>query len=351
MSRRSLASILACMLLAALVGVAALLPVPYVTMSPGPTVDVLAKKKGTDIVSISGAPTYPTTGQIELTTILVTAPTTKLNLAEALGAWFDRARAVYPRDAIYAPDESAEDVKTEGTVQMVDSQDTAVAAALTELGKKVRTVTRVVVVSDGSPAKGKLKARDEILSVDGTPISTTDQVPELVKKAGIGATVTFVVKRDGRQQTVRVVPVEAPDDPGTPRVGVVVGASYDFPFDVSLRVSDDIGGPSAGLSFALAVYDKLTPGPLTGGKHVAGTGTISVEGTVGPIGGIEQKIVAASDAGADVFLVPPANCDAALGAAVSEDEITLVRAPSLHSAIASVREFSADPSADLPRCS
>ncbi len=119
---------------------------------------------------------------------------------------------------------------------------------------------------------------------------------------------------------------------------------------MSVGLSDDIGGPSAGLMFSLGVYDTLTPGSLTGGNDVAGTGTIDEQGRVGPIGGIQQKIVAAADAGAKVFFVPPANCSAAEHADVTKDQIKLVKAPTMHSAVASLEAYAKNKDADLPAC-
>jgi PDZ domain-containing protein len=349
MRRRTVASVLACVLLAALFGVAALLPVPYVTMSPGPTVDVLGEADGEPIVAVEGRQTYPTDGSLELTTVSVSGPAQDVGLAEAVTAWFDRTRAVYPRDSVYPPDQSEEEVETESSVQMVSSQDTAIAAALTELGYDTPVAAEVLAVTKGSPADGKLETRDQILSVNGTEVTAPAEVSEAVQASGVGGEAEFEVRRDGRVESVVVTTEAAPGDPEHAVVGVVVGQGYDFPFDVSVNLSEDIGGPSAGLVFALAVYDTLTPGALTGGKNVAGTGTMSPEGRVGPIGGIQQKIVAAADSGATVFLVPPGNCDAALEAAVDE-EIRLVEAGTLHSAIESVRAYVRDPEADLPEC-
>jgi Lon-like protease len=133
-------------------------------------------------------------------------------------------------------------------------------------------------------------------------------------------------------------------------VGIEIGTGYDFPFDVSVNLDDNIGGPSAGLIFSLAVYDTLTPGSLTEGADVAGTGSIDGQGEVGPIGGIQQKVVAAADAGAEVFLVPAANCAAALGANVGEDEIRLVRTTTMHEAVESLETYAEDPDAELPSC-
>jgi Lon-like protease len=350
MTRRTLASVVAAVLLAGLLTAAALMPVPYVTMSPGPTVDVLARSEGKPSIDVTGAKTYPTTGDLRLTTVSVTSPNRQLSLLDALAGWFDGTRAVYPRDVIYPPQQSVADVERESSVQMVSSQDTAVAAALEQLGYKLPLLTEVLGVTSGSPADGELQARDVLLEVNGVKITYVNQVSAAVQKSGPGKPATFVIRRDGKQRTVTVVAERAKDNPKKAMVGIEIGTGYDFPFKVSVRIDDRIGGPSAGLIFALSVYDTLTPGALTGGHDIAGTGTIDGAGRVGPIGGIQQKIVAAADAGAQLFLVPPGNCDSALGAKVNEGEIRLVKAPTLQSAIASLKKYDQNPKAVLPSC-
>jgi PDZ domain-containing protein len=350
MSRRSLSSIVVFGLLGLLFVAAVLLPVPYVTMSPGPTVNVLGRTAGKTIVAVQGHRTYPTDGQLRLTTVSVTSPGRSINLIEALWAWFDTTRAVYPRDVIYPPQQSAQDAEQESSVEMVNSQDTAAAAALTELGYKLPLHVEVLGVSKSGPSAGKLQVRDEIVSVNGTRITRLDQVSKAIQRTGSGQPARFVVRRHGRLVQESVVAHESADKPKRALVGISVGTGYNFPFDVNLRLNQEIGGPSAGLIFSLAVYDTLTPGDLTGGNEVAGTGTISEDGHVGPIGGIQQKIVAAAAAGAKVFLVPPDNCSSALAAGVEKGEIRLVKAPTLHSAITSLKTYAHDPRADLPSC-
>ena len=350
MNRRSLASLVVFSLLVLLLATAVFLPVPYVTESPGPTVNVLGSSEGRPIIAVRGHETYPTEGDLRLTTVSVTNPTHRIGLGEAMTAWFDGARAVYPRDVIYPPEQTAEDVETQSAVDMVSSQDTAIAAALHELGFKLPLRVEIVDVTAGSPADGKLETRDRIVSVDGTPITDVSQVSKAVQASGVGTPTTFVVRRGSSTKKVVVTPKASPDDPDKAAVGVQIQPGYDFPFDVSVRLGDDIGGPSAGLIFALGVYDRLTPGSLTGGTDIAGTGTITAKGSVGPIGGIQQKIVAAADAGAKIFLVPPANCDSALKADVTKDDITLVKAPTMKSAVKSLKRYAHDPGAKLPAC-
>jgi len=235
-------------------------------------------------------------------------------------------------------------------VEMVSSQDTAIAAALTELGYKLPMQIEVLAVTEGSPADGKLKVRDRIVSVNGTRITKVEQVSKLIQAGGVGKPVHVAVRRGNRTRTVTLTSKASPDNPKVARVGVQIGTGYDFPFDVSVRLGEEIGGPSAGLIFSLGVYDTLTPGSLTGGTDIAGTGTIDERGHVGSIGGIQQKIVAAADAGAKIFLVPPGNCGSALAADVTKDEIKLVKAPTMHSAVQSLKAYARDKNADLPAC-
>jgi PDZ domain-containing protein len=228
---------------------------------------------------------------------------------------------------------------------MQSSQDYAVAVALRELGYDVGVVPVVSAVVTGLPADGALSVGDRILAVDGEPTKTSQDVGKAVRRAGLGEPVEITVRRAGREESYPLTPVEVA---GEPRIGIEVGEDYSFPFDVSINISEDIGGPSAGLMFSLAVYDTLTPGSLTGGEIVAGTGEIAPDGRVGPIGGIEQKIVGASDAGAELFLVPADNCPDALGA--ENDDVTLVRVATFADAKEAIEAWVLDEDADLPSC-
>lgn len=344
--QRTVAGLVAVPLLLVLWLAAALLPVPFVTYEPGLTVDVLAEQEGRERIQVQGAQTYRTDGELRMTTVYVTQPKARVNLFSAMAAWLDDERAVYPYDAVYDEEETAEDARRESSVQMVSSQDAATAAALRELGYDVTPVVEVLSVTQGLPAEGRLQVRDVIEAVDGRPISSAEEVGRVVRAAGAGTPVEFAVRRDGEERTVTVEPRATEDGP---LVGILPGPGYRFPFQVDVEVSDSIGGPSAGLMFSLAIYDTLTPGSLTGGAVVAGTGTVDAEGRVGPIGGIAQKIPAARDAGARLFLVPPENCDEALGA--PRGDVRLVRADTMHDARLAIEEWVADPdAADLPAC-
>jgi PDZ domain-containing protein len=352
MTRRTLARLLAAGLFVALVVAAALLPVPYVTMSPGITVDVLGRAGDQPVVQVDGHRTYKTEGQLRMTTVSVSRPDHHVSLGEALTAWVSGDDAVEPRDLLYPKTSSNAQERAQSAAEMVGSQDSAVAAALTQLGYHLRTYAEVIGVVPDGPSDGTLKPRDRLLEVDGQRIKGGNQLIAALRQAKPGDRLSGVVSRNGKRVPFSVTTTESPQVPGQAVIGVYVGTGFDFPFDVHVGIDDSIGGPSAGLVFAMSVYDTLTPGSLTGGKVVAGTGTISPEGRVGAIGGIQQKIAGAADAGAALFLVPPANCAAALDAPDDAlGRLRLVRAPTLRSALHSVQTFADDPSADLPRCS
>ena len=334
-----------------LVCVAFLLPVPYVTMEPGPTVDTLGETDGKPLIDFGpGVRTYDTAGSLALTTVSVTRPDAKVGLAQAFQAWFDDETAIVPRDLIYPPEQSATQAEQETQAQMSGSQVTSEVAGLTEAGYEVPSYVEVSTVVTDGPAEGKLQAGDRILAVDGEPVSTPDEAVKAITDREPGDTVQLGIRRDGSTRTVEITTIADPADEQTPRIGIGVAVGYDFPVDVVYNVSPRIGGPSAGTMFALAIYDKLTPGPLTGGAFVAGTGEIDADGTVRPIGGIQQKIAAAHDDGATVYLVPAANCDEAVGADLDPDDIRLLRIGSLHEAVTSLEALDDDPDAAVPMC-
>jgi PDZ domain-containing protein len=350
MTRHGAAITVVFVMLLGLIGVIAWVPVQWVDVAPGPTVNVLGKFGSSPIINVSGHKTYPTDGQLRMVTVTVTSPDRQIRLPEALMAWFDGTQGVYPRDVYYPKNVSAQDAEQQSSVEMVSSQDTAVAAALTRLGYKLPLRTEVLAATAGGPSQGVLKPHDIIVAVNGMRITDVNQVPGAIYKTGVGRPARFTLQRGGKIVHRSVTAIASPDDPKTALVGIEIGDGYDFPFQVDIRLPDQIGGPSAGLMFSLAIYDTLTPGRLADGKVIAGTGTISQNGRVGPIGGIQQKIVGASQAGAKIFFVPPANCAEASGADVAPGAIRLVRAPTLASAIASVKTWTTDPSAPLPTC-
>ncbi|TPQ20262.1 S16 family serine protease [Streptomyces sporangiiformans] len=205
----------------ALLATAVFAPLPFSVAQPGMTANVLGENKGDPVITISGAATRETTGQLRMTTIEATGPDADVRLTDVIDGWFDTDRAVMPRDSVYPTGDNVKEIEEHNAEEMRKSQNTATEAALNYLGKD----------------SGDIK--------------------------------------------------------------------------VTLKLAD-VGGPSAGLLFSLGIVDKLngdgSGGNLTGGRTIAGTGTIDADGTVGPVGGVALKTQAAKRDGATVFLVPKAEC-------------------------------------------
>jgi Lon-like protease len=351
MNQRVVAALVAVPLVAALAIAALLTPLPYTMYSPGPTINVLGAPDGKEIIQVPGQKTYRDDGQLRMTTVSVTPKDSDLNLFQVMGAWLDPDDAVYPKDAVYPDDKTADEERDEGQVQMVSSQDTAVAVALTALGKKVTPALEVLLIAPGTPADGALAVRDLFKAVNGKPLPSdvqqaSDDLRAAIKGTPPGGKVTFTVLRDGKQVEVPVTP--EPGDDGAPQVGIQLGQGFILPFPVSVTIDPRIGGPSAGLMFSLAIYDTLTPGSLTNGGAIAGTGEISADGKVGAIGGIQQKIAGSDHDGAQLFLVPAENCDDAQGA--HNGDMRLAKVDTFQSALDVVQTWAADHDAKLPSC-
>ena len=311
MSRRSLTLAIAGLATVVAIVVAVLLPVPYVILGPGPTLNTLGESSGQPLITISGHPTFKTTGNLNLVTVSYQGgPGSDMNIFQALRAWLDPSEAVVPETELFPAGQSAQQTQAQDTEQMTSSQQTATAAALTQLHIPYRTVVSVVSTVPGYPASTVLKAGDVIEAVDGKPVTDQTSLSSMITAHPTGTVLTLEVLRAGKTLTV---PVASKASGGTAVIGVEVQEQYKFPFTVSISVGD-IGGPSAGMMFALGIIDKLTPLDLTGGKFIAGTGEITAAGAVQPIGGIQQKMVGARSAGATVFLTPAGNCSDTAGA-------------------------------------
>jgi Lon-like protease len=332
MSRRALTLMVAGFLTLMFALVGALLPVPYVVLSPGPTENTIGEVDGKPVISVEGRQTYPTEGKLSLVTVAYQGgPGTRIDLFSALRGWIDPTIAVVPEETIFPPATTAKEVEEQNTQEMTNSQDDATAAALTELKIPYSSVVIVASAEKGLPADGKFKTGDEIVSVDGTPVSDREAVSASVRRHKPGEQVSFIVKRGAQSVTVAVPTVASKD--GAPIVGITMRVGYKFPFQVKINVGD-VGGPSAGMMFSLGIVDKLTPGAMTGGRSIAGTGTITAEGAVGPIGGIQQKMVGARKAGATVFLTPADNCAEAAKAIPAG--LRLVKVATLRDAVQAV---------------
>jgi Lon-like protease len=331
--------------------------VPYVTWSPGGTHDALGNiavkpgqpGHGEPMIRVSGIETYPTTGQLDLTTVSVTSAGSHLTLPEALAAYWLPNRDALPRDSVYPPGTTAEEAVQRDADLMTTSQDDAIVAALREAGQPVTEMPVITAVTVGAPAHGKLQPGDLIVSVGGVKIKQVDDVGTAIRRYAVGQLVTFVVLRQGVRTKVEVNTASSAGQAGVPVVGITVGIGYSYEPRISFDLGERLGGPSAGLIFALAIYDKITPGGLLDGRHVAGTGTIDPDGVVGPIGGIQQMLAGAGRAGASVFLVPAADCADLAGV---RTEMSLVKVATLDQAVTALQEIQAagPEAAGLPRC-
>ncbi|MFC4050602.1 PDZ domain-containing protein [Actinomadura syzygii] len=348
MSRRAATLTAASVLVLVLALIGSVMPVPYVALMPGPTSNTLGTNdKGQPLIRIDGRTTYPDEGHLNFTTVTYRGgPGGRIDLLTALRGWLAKDTAIVPEETIFPDDESQKQIDEENTRQMQDSQQSAEAAALHELGISVSTQVVIEGIQKGRPADGVLKPGDEITALDGAKVTSVSQVTGTMAKRKIGDTVTLTYNRAGKEGRATLKTVGDPEGKRAV-VGVVLGDQYKFPFKIDISIGD-IGGPSAGLMFSLAIYDKLTPGPLTQGRFFAGTGTITPEGEVGPIGGIQQKMIAARKAGATVFLTPKDNCADALSA--RPDGLRLVRADTLHGAVQSINAITSG-KGSVPACS
>jgi Lon-like protease len=286
-------------------------PVPYAEMTPGPTFDTLGSYQGTPLITVSGHPTYSTRGQLRMVTVGVSNQDYQMPLGTALTGWLNTGQAIVPKETIYPPNTTQQQSDQQNAIEFSDSQNAAISAALSSLGVKP-TGTEVVVaaVNAGAPADGKLDAGDVIDSVNGVAISANGQaglqeVTTNVEKVTPGQDVTFGVDRSGKKQTVVTGTTKNKD--GKAAVGIAVESENTYPFNVDIQLNG-VGGPSAGMMFALGIIDKLTAQDITGGRVIAGTGTIDATGAVGAIGGIQMKTIAARRDGATVFMAPADNC-------------------------------------------
>ncbi|MDY6998651.1 MAG: PDZ domain-containing protein [Actinomycetota bacterium] len=317
-----------------------LVTVPYVALGPGPTFNTLGEVEGKEVVDIEGTEVHPTSGHLNMTTV---SQRDQLSLVQALVFWASGRDQLVPRDLVYPPDRTREEVEEANTRDFRESEDSAEYAALHYL--KYPMAITVESIDEDGPSKGKLQAGDAIDAVNNTPVADLEEFQALMKQTRPGDTIVVDYRRKNAPAGITEITLDEHPEGEQGFMGVNVLDAPWAPFTVDFNLAN-IGGPSAGLMFSLAVVDKLTTGDLNGSKFVAGTGTISGDGVVGSIGGITHKIVAAEDAGATVFLVPAENCDEARTA--DTDGIELLKVETLEQAIDSMRVLSAG--GEPPRC-
>jgi len=323
------------------------LPTPYLIERPGPTFDVLGEVDGEPVIQINNQQSYESEGQLDVLTVsIVGRPERTPSWIEIGFAWLDAKQKVVPVEALYPPDRSSEEIRAESSAMMEVSQQDAVAAALGYLEYETPREIYIAQVTADSPSSGKLVAADFVISVDGQRLTSIEQLRSIVGAWDEKASVEVTVNRNGVEVTEEVIPVK--DAEGNYRLGILVGYKYDFPVDIELQLGE-VGGPSGGMMFALGIIDRLTPGDITGGLHVAGTGTIQQSGVVGPIGGVVLKLHGAKAAGATVFLAPAGNCPEIAGN--EPDGLRVVKIEKLSDAVSALEKLSKNQDlASLPSC-
>ena len=342
-------------LVVVLIAAVFLVPVNAVIEAPGPTWNVLdnGKSADQDVLKVSGTETDPTEGALRMTTVSVSGcPGYPVTTADLIAAWISSDRRIVDRNEVCPQDQSAQQVEETGKAQMTASQDSAVIAALIETGMAGAmhlTVTEVIEQQTST----EIQAGDVLETItpeggEATTITSFSQLRELMTTIPEGTRVTLGVNR-GEQQTTAALTTIAPQEGTT---GSLLGLSLKISVDSTVEASfglSDVGGPSAGMMFALGVVDEITPGSLTGGKDISGTGTINMDGQVGPIGGIQQKMAGARNSGSRFFLAPASNCDEVRG---HEPEGMQVFAVStLHEAVTATEAIASGNTSGLTTCS
>ena len=319
------------------------LPVPYVILSPGPTCNTIGTDAdcggpGNPVIVINGVAAQKRDGHLNLTTVGVS--TQKLTVFDALSAWLQSDRSVVPRSSIYPPGESEQQVDQQNSADFSSSQNNAVQAAACELGYP--RGFGVLSLTDKSPSQGKLRPGDAIVSVAGSPANTYAKLKAILSTKAPGTSVPVVVTRGGTQVSEQVTLGPPPKGATGGSLGIEVppAPACLTPYTVDLGLGNEIGGPSAGLMFALGIIDKVGKTDLTGGTFIAGTGTITADGKVGAIGGIQLKMIAARDKGATVFLAPADNCNDVRGA--TPGGLKVIKVSTLHDAVQDLEKLEKD---------
>lgn len=383
-------------------------PVPWVVESPGPTFDVIGSSQGTPFIDISeagttsegsstdaqsgqgsdlrgeegrgsgeeaqstsAAPPLPDrstqppltldpvrdgedgSGQLRMVTVSENGgPGSRLTLAGLIGAWFDERSEILPYDQVYPADVSADEIRRYATAQMTNSQSTAGVAALEELGWTVPATVTVAGPVPGSDAEGKLEEGDVLVSLttpDGVvhPVDSASVPFAVMRTQPVGSTITVTFRRGGTERNVEVVSGSGDEGARGSKLGIYLVANVAMPLDVKVHL-ESVGGPSAGMMFALGIIDRLTPGDMTGGAVIAGTGALAYDGEVEPIGGIRQKMWGALRDGAGWFLAPAQNCAEVVGHVPDGLEVRAVG--TLEEARGAVEAIAGGEGNSLPTC-
>ena len=342
-------------LVVALIAAVFLVPVNAVIEAPGPTWNVLdnGSSSDQDVLKVSGTETYPTEGALRMTTVSVSGcPGYPVTTADVIAAWFSADKRIVDRNEVCPQDQSAEQVEETGKAQMTASQDSAVIAALVETGKAGAMHLTVTEVTEQQTST-EIQAGDvlETITPEGgqtTTLASFSQLRELMTTIPEGTRVTLGVRRGDQKASAALTTIAPQEGTTGSLLGLSLKISVDSPVEATFGLSD-VGGPSAGMMFALGVVDEITPGSLTGGKDISGTGTIDMTGQVGPIGGIQQKMAGARESGSTFFLAPASNCNEVKGHEPKGMQVFAVN--TLHEAVAATKAIASGNTSGLATCS
>jgi PDZ domain-containing protein len=331
MRRRGVTVLVGVILVVGLFWFLAKAPVPYAEYVPGPTFDTLGQYQNKDVIEVTGVTPTKSKGQLRFLTVGVLP---QLTMLQALVGWWRSDDAVIPVELVIPPGQTEQQVDQANHDDFVNSESAATTAAYLALGVKLDIT--VTDVTKASLAEGKLQVNDIISGIDGQTFESAERMIQYIRSKPVGSTLTFSLIRDKKPVEVKITTVA--DENKQSRVGFLPTNTPEAPYRFNVTV-ENVGGPSAGLMLTLGMIDKIEPEDLTGGKIIAGTGTIDAFRTVGPIGGIQQKIVAAKDAGAQYFLTPADNCSEAVGA--QAPGLPLVRVANLDDALNALSDIRA----------
>ena len=320
---------------------------PYAVERPGPVTDTLGElDDGSELVTVDGAESHPTEGDLYFTTVRVLGgPERHINGWEWIIGHLDPDSEVVPEEDAFGEDRTEDEIEEMNEALMQGSQKNSIAVGIRSTGTEVPQENLVAQIVRDMPAQGELETEDVITSVDGERTERVPDIVEAISDREVGDEVRLGIERDGRNRSVTLTTT----DIGGDRAGIGIGIEprYDYPYEVSIDAGT-VGGPSAGMMFALAVHDVLTPGPMTKGRSIAGTGTINDAGEVGPIGGIRQKMVGARDADVEWFLAPEGNCTDVAGHV--PDDLDVVAVGDFDEATTAVESIAKGDTDDLPTC-
>jgi PDZ domain-containing protein len=349
--RRWLGPSLLVVAVAIVVGIAGS-PSPFVVEQPGPVFDTLGavtvENSEIPMIDIPTQETFPTEGSLSMLTVSILGNReSPVSWIEVVPAWFDPSKAVVPVDVVYPAGTTVQQSSEQSKIEMDISQQEAIAAALGELNYSYTSVLTVAGTVPTGPAENILLANDTIVSVNGEKFTDVSQLRAAIAANGVTKPAEVIVDRAGTARTFSIVPNLSDSVPPVPVLGILVSSEYSFPFDIEIQLNN-VGGPSAGQMFALGIIDKLTPGSLSGGAAVAGTGTITGGGQIGAIGGIRQKLYGAVNSGAKYFLAPASNCDEVSGHIPAGLQVIAVS--TLKDSLAGLKGIATGDTAALPGC-